>query len=134
MALGEQTYGFFIPTVSLMGIGSAKETGGQVKALGASKALLVTDKGISAMGMADKIKEQVEAAGVKVVIFDGAEPNPTDTNVHDGVKVYQENACDGIVSLGGGSSHDCAKGVGLVIGNGALQAAVRPAAVPAGCH
>src|SRR5512138_613299 len=118
MALGEQTYGFFIPTVSLMGIGSAKETGGQVKARGASKALLVTDKGISAMGMADKIKEQVEAAGVKVVIFDGAEPNPTDTNVHDGVKVYQENQCDAIISLGGGSSHDCAKGVGLVIGNG----------------
>jgi len=118
MALGEQTYGFFIPTVSLMGIGSAKETGAQVKALGASKALLVTDKGISAMGMADKIKEQVEAAGVSVVIFDGAEPNPTDLNVHDGVKVYQENGCDAIISLGGGSSHDCAKGVGLVMGNG----------------
>jgi alcohol dehydrogenase len=101
-----------------MGIGSAKETGGQVKALGASRALLVTDKGISAMGMADKIKEQVEAAGVKVVIFDGAEPNPTDTNVHDGVKVYQDNQCDSIISLGGGSSHDCAKGIGLVIGNG----------------
>jgi alcohol dehydrogenase len=118
MALGEQTYGFFIPTVSLMGIGSVKETGGQVKALGASKALLVTDKGISAMGMADKIKEQVEEAGVKVVIFDGAEPNPTDKNVADGVKVYQDNQCDAIISLGGGSSHDCAKGVGLVIGNG----------------
>ena len=118
MALGEQTFGFFIPTVSLMGIGSAKETGGQVKALGASRALLVTDKGISGMGMADKIKEQVEAAGVSVVIFDGAEPNPTDKNVADGVKVYQDNKCDSIISLGGGSSHDCAKGVGLVIGNG----------------
>ncbi|TSK05331.1 MAG: iron-containing alcohol dehydrogenase [Geobacter sp.] len=118
MALGEQTYGFFIPTVSLMGIGSAKETGEQVKALGASKALIVTDKGLSAMGVADKIKEQVEATGVKAIIFDGAEPNPTDINVHDGVKVYQENGCDAIISLGGGSSHDCAKGVGLVIGNG----------------
>ncbi|MBU5614790.1 iron-containing alcohol dehydrogenase [Geomonas azotofigens] len=118
MALGEQTYGFFIPTVSLMGVGSAKETGEQVKALGASKALIVTDKGLSAMGVADKIKEQVEAAGVKAIIFDGAEPNPTDINVHDGVKVYQENGCDAIISLGGGSSHDCGKGIGLVIGNG----------------
>ncbi|MBU5637673.1 iron-containing alcohol dehydrogenase [Geomonas sp. Red69] len=118
MALGEQTYGFFIPTVSLMGVGSAKETGEQVKALGASKALIVTDKGLSAMGVADKIKEQVEAAGVKAVIFDGAEPNPTDINVHDGVKAYQENGCDAIISLGGGSSHDCGKGIGLVIGNG----------------
>ncbi len=118
MALADQTFGFFIPTVTLMGVGSSKETGAQVKALGAKKALLVTDKGISAMGMADQIKQQVEAAGVAVVIFDGAEPNPTDTNVHDGVKAYQENGCDSIISLGGGSSHDCAKGVGLVIGNG----------------
>lgn len=119
MALGEQTYGFYIPTVSLMGIGSAKEAGDQVKALGATKALLVTDKGLSAMGVADKIKAQVEACGgVEVIIFDGAEPNPTDVNVADGVKVYQDNKCNAIISLGGGSSHDCAKGVGLVIANG----------------
>jgi alcohol dehydrogenase len=118
MALGEQTYGFFIPTVSLMGIGSAKETGEQVKALGATKALIVTDKGLSAMGVADKIKAQVEAAGVQAVIFDGAEPNPTDINVHDGVKVYQAEGCNAIITLGGGSSHDCGKGIGLVIGNG----------------
>lgn len=118
MALGEQTFGFFIPTVSLMGVGSSKEAGEQVKALGAKNALIVTDKGLSGIGMADQIKKQVEAAGVKAVIFDGAEPNPTDKNVHDGVKVYKDNKCDAIISLGGGSSHDCAKGVGLVIGNG----------------
>src|SRR5512143_4133236 len=118
MALGDQTYGFFIPTVSLMGIGCSKETGAQANALGASKLLIVTDAGLSKMGVADKIKAQLEEAGLKAVIFDGAEPNPTDKNVHDGVKVYQDNKCDGIVSLGGGSSHDCAKGVGLVIGNG----------------
>ncbi len=118
MALADQTYGFYIPTVSLMGVGSSKETGEQVKALGASKALLVTDKGISGMGMADQIKEQVEAAGVAVVIFDGAEPNPTDTNVEAGLKVYQSEKCDAIISLGGGSSHDCAKGIGMVATNG----------------
>lgn len=118
MALGEQTYGFYIPTVSLMGIGSAKETGAQVKALGATKALLVTDKGISGIGMADQIKKQVEGSGVQVVIFDGAEPNPTDKNVHAGLKVYQQEKCDAIISLGGGSSHDCAKGIGMVATNG----------------
>lgn len=118
MALADQTFGFFIPTVSLMGVGSSKETGEQVKALGGTKALLVTDKGITAMGMADQIKDQVEAAGVSVVIFDGAEPNPTDKNVHDGLKVYQDEKCDTIISLGGGSSHDCAKGIGMVATNG----------------
>jgi alcohol dehydrogenase len=118
MALADQTFGFFIPTVSLMGVGCSKETGPQAKALGATKVLIVTDAGLSRLGVADKIKAQLEEAGLQAIIFDGAEPNPTDTNVHDGVKVYQENKCDGIVSLGGGSSHDCAKGVGLVIGNG----------------
>jgi alcohol dehydrogenase len=118
MALADQTFGFFIPTVSLMGVGSSKEAGAQAKALGATKLLIVTDAGLSKMGVADKIKAQLVEAGLQAVIFDGAEPNPTDKNVHDGVKVYQENKCDGIVSLGGGSSHDCAKGVGLVIANG----------------
>ncbi len=118
MALADQTYGFYIPTVSLMGVGCSKEAGDQAKALGATKLLIVTDAGLAKMGVADTIKGYIEAAGLKAVIFSGAEPNPTDKNVHDGVKVYQDEKCDGIVSLGGGSSHDCGKGVGLVIGNG----------------
>ncbi|WP_298269970.1 iron-containing alcohol dehydrogenase [Geobacter sp.] len=118
MALADQTFGFFIPTVSLMGVGCSKEAGPQAKALGATKLLIVTDAGLAKMGVADKIKGQMEEAGLQAVIFDGAEPNPTDKNVHDGVKVYQDSKCDGIVSLGGGSSHDCGKGIGLVIGNG----------------
>jgi alcohol dehydrogenase len=118
MALADQTFGFYIPTVSLMGVGCAQETGPQAKALGATKLLIVTDAGLSKMGVADNIKTLLEQAGLSAVVFDGAEPNPTDTNVHDGVKVYQDNGCDGIVSLGGGSSHDCAKGIGMVIGNG----------------
>ena len=118
MALADQTYGFYIPTVSLMGVGCSKETGAQAKALGATKLLIVTDAGLARMGVADTIKGYIEAAGLKAIIFDGAEPNPTDTNVHAGVKVYQDNKCDGIVSLGGGSSHDCGKGIGMVIGNG----------------
>ncbi len=118
MALADQTYGFYIPTVSLMGVGCSKEAGEQAKALGATKLLIVTDAGLAKMGVADTIKGYIEAAGLKAVIFDGAEPNPTDKNVHDGVKAYTDNKCDGIVTLGGGSSHDCGKGVGMVIGNG----------------
>lgn len=117
-ALADQTFGFFIPTVNLMGVGCSKETGPQVKALGAKNVLIVTDAGLAKLGVADKIKAQVEEAGVKAVIFAGAEPNPTDINVHDGFNVYQQNNCDGIVSLGGGSSHDCAKGIALIAANG----------------
>jgi len=68
--------------------------------------------------VAATIKNYIEDAGLQAVIFDGAEPNPTDLNVADGVKAYQENGCDSIVSLGGGSSHDTGKGVGIVATNG----------------
>lgn len=118
MALADQTYGFFIPTVSLMGIGCAKDSGAQAKALGAKHLLIVTDAGLNKLGVADKIKDYLVAAGLQASIFAGAEPNPTDRNVADGVKAYRDNFCDGIVTLGGGSSHDCGKGIGLVISNG----------------
>jgi alcohol dehydrogenase len=111
-------YSFFMPTVNLMGAGCVKEVGNRAKILGAKKALIVTDKDLNKLGLADQVAGYLKDAGVKTVIFDGAIPNPTDTNVIDGEKVYKENKCDMIVSLGGGSSHDCAKGIGLVIGNG----------------
>jgi len=120
-ALADQTFGFFIPTVNLMGVGASKETGAQVKALGAKKVLIVTDAGLFKLGVADQIKASIEEAGVQAVIFPGAEPNPTDKNVSDGYKAYQDNKCDGIVSLGGGSSHDCAKGIGLVSNGGNIR-------------
>jgi alcohol dehydrogenase len=118
MALGKQTFGFYVPSVSLFGLGSADEAGPQAKALGATNLLIVTDKVLAKLGLADKIKTQLEAVGLKATIFDGAEPNPTDKNVADGVKAYQEAKADGIVSLGGGSSHDAAKGIATVVSNG----------------
>jgi len=118
MAVQEQVYGYFMPTVNLMGVGASKEVGNQVKVLKGSKVLIVTDEFLGKSGMADDIKAKVEEAGAKAIVFAGAEPNPTDKNVHDGLKVFQENECDMIISLGGGSSHDCAKGIGIVASNG----------------
>ncbi|HTP29008.1 MAG TPA: iron-containing alcohol dehydrogenase [Anaeromyxobacteraceae bacterium] len=118
MALADQVFGFYIPTVNLIGVGASKEAGNQAKQLGATKALIVTDKMLNQLGVAPKIKQALEEAGVKAVIFDGAEPNPTDKNVADGFEAYKKNGCDAIVSLGGGSSHDCCKGVGLLAANG----------------
>lgn len=122
MALGEQVFGYFIPTVNLMGVGAHKEIPGQVKTLGGTHVLIVTDGFLGRPGgMADDIKALVESEGVKVTVFAGAEPNPTDLNVHDGYKVYQECGADMILSLGGGSSHDCAKGIGLVANGGHIR-------------
>lgn len=111
-------YSFFMPTVNLMGAGCVKEVGNRASILGAKKALIVTDADLRKLGLPDQIAGYLENVGVSSVIFDGAIPNPTDINVHDGEKVYKDNNCNMIVSVGGGSSHDCAKGVGLVVGNG----------------
>ena len=118
MAVREQVYGFFIPSVTLIGIGAAKQIPEKIKALGASKPLVVTDKGITQAGIAKKITSPLDAAKMKYVVYDETIPNPTDKNVHDGVEVYKKNKCDSLISLGGGSSHDCGKGIGLVIANG----------------
>ena len=119
MTAGEQVYGFFIPTVSLMGIGSYKEIGKQVRALGGKKPFICTDKGITKAGITQKIVDLIKQdADVDTVVFDGTVPNPTDTNVHDGLKIFKDKKCDLIISLGGGSAHDCGKGIGIVSTNG----------------
>ena len=119
MAIGEQVFGFFIPTVTLMGVGAHKETGKQVKVFGGKKPLIVTDKGITKAGITQKILDLVKQdAGVDCVVFDKTVPNPTDTNVHGGLKIFKDGKCDLIISLGGGSAHDCAKGIGIVSTNG----------------
>jgi alcohol dehydrogenase len=102
-----------------MGVGCSKERGAQAKTLGATNILIVADAGVMKFGVTDQIKKMINDAGLKATVFDGAEPNPTDENVHDGIAVYVEHKCDGIVTLGGGSSHDCGKGISLVVAGGA---------------
>jgi alcohol dehydrogenase len=118
MAVIEQVYGFFIPSVTLIGIGASKEIPAKIKALGGSKPLVVTDKGITGAGITKTITDLLEAAGMDYEVYDETIPNPTDNNVHAGVDIYQSKGCDSLISLGGGSSHDCGKGIGLVVANG----------------
>ena len=91
-----------------------------MKSLGGRKSMIVTDAFLAKQKMAFDIQEILKAEGIDSIIFGGAEPNPKDVNVEAGLKVFQENGCDSIISLGGGSSHDCAKGIGLVASNGGL--------------
>jgi alcohol dehydrogenase len=118
MAIQEMVYGFFIPSVTLIGIGAAKQIPEKIKALGGSKPLVVTDKGITGCGITKQITDLLDAAGMGYKVYDDTIPNPTDNNVHAGVEVYNAAKCDSLISLGGGSSHDCGKGIGLVVANG----------------
>lgn len=109
---------FYVPTVSLMGPGSLAKLPERIKTLGGTRPLLVTDKGMTKLGYTGRLSESLGEAGIDVVVFDEVVPNPTDTNVADGLKVYRENQCDMLISFGGGSAHDCCKAIGLVATNG----------------
>ena len=109
---------YFLPTRNLFGEDSVKETGSLMQSLGGKKTLIVTDAFLAKQGMARMVQDILKDSGVESVVFGGVESNPKDVNVEAGLKVFKENGCDSIISLGGGSSHDCAKGIGIVASNG----------------
>jgi alcohol dehydrogenase len=69
-------------------------------------------------GFAEQVKSYILDEGLEVFIFSGVCPNPTDVNVRDALMVWQENKCDLLVTLGGGSSHDCGKAMGIMATSG----------------
>jgi alcohol dehydrogenase len=109
---------FFIPSVNILGQGSVDEAIKDINAFGFTKALIVTDKPLVKIGLVKKVADKLNANGIEVVIFDGVQPNPTTGNVAAGLDLLESNQCDVIISLGGGSPHDCAKGIALVATNG----------------
>ena len=70
------------------------------------------------MGMAQQVADRLAEKGIEYVIFDGVKPNPTVGNVNAGLEQLNKAQADFIISLGGGSVHDCAKGIALVASNG----------------
>ncbi|MBE9609904.1 L-threonine dehydrogenase [Chitinilyticum piscinae] len=112
------TSAFFIPCVNLMGAGCLTDAAKAVQSYGFKKALIVTDKPLAQLGIVQKVSELLAQYGVGTVVFDGVQPNPTTGNVAEGLKLLQDNGCDFVISLGGGSPHDCAKGIALVAVNG----------------
>jgi len=107
-------YDFLMPSVNFMGPDAIKVIGERCKLLGGKKALIVTDPGIVKAGIVDVVVGYIEDAGLKTVIFDGVEPNPKDKNVMSGLEIFKSEGCDMIVTVGGGSSHDCGKGIGIM--------------------
>lgn len=113
-----KTARFFMPVVSLFGANVLAELAEQVTSLGGAKPLLVTDQGMTQLGYTKQVTDLLDQAGIAYAVFDQTVPNPTDTNVNEGAAAYTENQCDMLISLGGGSAHDCCKGVGLLVSNG----------------
>jgi len=112
------TRAFFIPSVNLIGAGCLKDAAASIKSFGFSKGLIVTDKVLNQIGLVKKVADLLAGHGIATVIFDGTQPNPTIGNVNTGLAILKSEKCDFVISLGGGSPHDCAKGIALCATNG----------------
>ncbi|BBT40065.1 L-threonine dehydrogenase [Pseudomonas putida] len=109
---------FFIPAVNIMGIDCLEEAMAAIAGFGLRKALIVTDPGLVKAGVAERIAGMLAMRDIDSVVFDGAKPNPSIANVEAGLALLRQARCDCVVSLGGGSPHDCAKGIALCATNG----------------
>lgn len=107
---------FLVPEM-LFGWGSRKLAGQYSKNLGITKVLIVTDQGIIRAGWLKDVITSLEEHNVDYVVFEQVSPNPRDYEVMEGVQVYENEKCDGIIALGGGSPMDCAKGIGIIATN-----------------
>ncbi|NBN61438.1 L-threonine dehydrogenase [Proteus sp. G2639] len=109
---------FYIPSVNKIGAGCLAEAVSSMKDFGFHKALIVTDSVLNQLGVVDKVSKLLTESGIASVTYDGTAPNPTVENVEAGLALLKEHQCDCVISLGGGSPHDCAKGIALVASNG----------------
>ncbi|WP_108652085.1 L-threonine dehydrogenase [Dongshaea marina] len=109
---------YYIPPVNYMGSSSLYQAMDALVKYGFKKALIVTDQGISSIGLVDVITEILIQKNIDFVVYDETKPNPTVSNVDNGLKVLIDNHCDCVITLGGGSPHDCGKGIALLATNG----------------
>ena len=100
---------FSFPNKIIFGVGTINALSEQLSAFSPHKVLLVTDKGIRQVGLANEVTQRLEAARIDYAIFDGVHGNPVEEDVFNGVNVFQQEGCDFVIGMGGGSPLDVAK-------------------------
>lgn len=108
---------FYMPSMNLLGRGALADSIEAISKLGLKKALIVTDRPIVKLGFVTEISQMLNAAGVETIVYKDIQPNPTIQNVEDGLQLFDANACDSVISIGGGSVHDGSKAISLVAAN-----------------
>jgi len=108
---------FVLNEVSYFGPGARKVLPKEINRLGLHKAFVATDKDLVKYGVAQKVLEVLISAGIPYDIFTEIKPNPTVSNVKLGVKAFAESGADFILAIGGGSSMDTAKAIGIITNN-----------------
>lgn len=108
---------FILNETSFFGPGARKELPGVIERLGKKKVLVVTDKGLLQFGVAKMVTDILDGAGIAYDIFSDVKPNPTVSNVNAGIAAFRKAGADVLVAIGGGSSIDTAKAIGIVVAN-----------------
>lgn len=108
---------FVLNEVSYFGPGAREVLPQEIKRLGLNKAFVATDKDLLKFGVADKVLKVLEGANIPYVVFSDIKPNPTVSNVNAGVKAFAESGADFILAIGGGSSIDTSKAIGIITNN-----------------
>jgi alcohol dehydrogenase len=111
---------FVLPTRIVFGSGVSKNLAEELTAMGKKKPLIVTDKGLINAGVVGKVLQGLDEAGMNYDIFDEIEPNPRDLTVQRGYELAKALENDSLVAIGGGSSMDTAKGIGVLMAHGGI--------------
>lgn len=108
---------FILNETSYHGSGAINAIPDEIKGRGLSKILVASDPDLVKFGVTQKVTDILDKAGIDYKLYSDIKPNPTIENVQSGVEVYKEYGADGIVAIGGGSSMDTAKAIGIIINN-----------------
>lgn len=108
---------FVSNAVSYHGNGAIKEIPGIVSAKGYKKAFIATDPDLVKFGVVNKVTDLLDEAGMAYEIYSDIKPNPTIENVQSGVEAYKKSGADYMITVGGGSSMDTGKAIGIIINN-----------------
>lgn len=107
----------FVVPENVFGEGTIELIPKYVLNFSSTKPLIVTDKGLVKIGLIHKIEQLLKKYSIEYSIFDEISPNPRDFQVMEGAEVFNNENCDLIIAVGGGSPMDCAKGIGIAVTN-----------------
>lgn len=108
---------FVLNETSYHGAGAIKDIATEAKGRGFKKAFVCSDPDLIKFGVTKKVIDVLEGAGLDYEIYSNIKPNPTIENVQTGVEAFKKSGADYLIAIGGGSSMDTAKGIGIVIAN-----------------
>ena len=104
-------------TISYHGHGAIDNIVPELQARGYKKAFVTSDAALIKFGVTKKVTDLLDAAGIAYSVYSDIKPNPTIENVQNGVKAFHEAGADCIIAIGGGSSMDTAKAIGIIVEN-----------------